>query len=62
VTTARLPPDARGVLTFRDRHLGVLSVWAHPHDPLLPGLAWACDPEAATPTLFPAALVPAWHA
>lgn len=49
-TTADLPPDVverRGILRLVDGEQTV-HVWRHPVDPLLPGLATACDAAALT--------------
>jgi hypothetical protein len=49
-TTADLPPDVverRGILRMVDGDQTV-HVWRHPVDPLLPGLATACDAAALT--------------
>ncbi|WP_336707587.1 phosphotransferase family protein [Oerskovia sp. USHLN155] len=49
-TTADLPPDVverRGILRLVDGEQTV-HVWRHPVDPLLPGLATACDPAVLT--------------
>ncbi|WP_139316081.1 hypothetical protein [Cellulosimicrobium sp. CUA-896] len=48
-TTASLPPEAVGPGVARlDDGERVLHVWRHPADPLLPGLAVACDPAELT--------------
>lgn len=53
MTTAVVPVGAPGVVSLSGPQRQTLSVWAHPRDPLLPGLAWATDPHAVSAALFP---------
>ncbi len=52
ITTAVVPAGARGVVSLSGPQRQRLSVWAHPLDPLLPGLAWATDANAVSAALF----------
>lgn len=52
VTSCPLPHPARGVMVFHRRGADALAAWAHPDDPLLPGLPAALDPATATPFAF----------
>ncbi|MBG6182215.1 hypothetical protein IWX65_000144 [Arthrobacter sp. CAN_A214] len=53
ITTAVVPVGAPGVVSLSGPQRQTLFAWAHPGDPLLPGLAWATDPKAVSPALFP---------
>ncbi|WP_144836650.1 phosphotransferase [Kocuria rosea] len=47
------PPAGTSPDLVRTRHEGVdLVAWRHPHDPWLPGLAWASSPEAVGREVF----------
>ncbi len=52
ITTAPLPRSAEGVAVFHRRGGDALSVWTHPHDPLLPGLPMALDTARVTRHAF----------
>ncbi|WP_051477115.1 phosphotransferase, partial [Arthrobacter sp. Br18] len=54
VTTAVLPSEAEGIVSLRGARQQTFSVWAHPRDPLLPGLVWATDPGAVSALFAPA--------
>jgi hypothetical protein len=45
-----IPPDAAGVVTLQSAD-GRVVAWRHPHDPALPALAAACDPDALAASL-----------
>lgn len=53
-TTASVPDTTTPAVRLRSAGPGVpaLTLWQHPHDPLLPGLGWACDPEAVAAEVF----------
>ncbi|MFI7494619.1 aminoglycoside phosphotransferase family protein [Kocuria sp. M4R2S49] len=51
------PPERSSTAAVRIRHEGVeLVAWRHPHDPWLPGLPWACSPEAVGREVFSSAV------
>lgn len=52
VTTRRVAGDFPRSVRLAGPGGTVLLVWSHPHDPLLPGLGWACDPRSVGPALF----------
>ncbi|MUK03184.1 aminoglycoside phosphotransferase family protein [Vibrio cholerae] len=52
ITTSPLPRASEGVAVFHRRGADALSVWAHPRDPLLPGLPMALDAARITGYAF----------
>ncbi|MEX5236787.1 aminoglycoside phosphotransferase family protein [Kocuria arenosa] len=51
------PPAGMSPDAVRTRHEGVdLVAWRHPHDPWLPGLAWASSPEVVGREVFSSAV------
>jgi hypothetical protein len=52
ITTSPLPRASEGVAVFNRRGADALSVWAHPRDPLLPGLPMALDAARITGYAF----------
>jgi aminoglycoside phosphotransferase len=52
ITSCAVPHPADGVVVFHRRGTDALAVWAHPADPLLPGLPLALDQERATALAF----------
>lgn len=53
-TTASVPETTTPVVRLRGDGPGIpaLTLWQHPHDPLLPGLGWACDSASVAADLF----------
>lgn len=53
-TTASVPETTTPVVRLRNSGPGApaLTLWQHPHDPLLPGLAWACGRELVAAGVF----------
>lgn len=53
-TTASVPETATPVVRLRSsgQDVPALTLWQHPHDPLLPGLAWACGSASVAAELF----------
>lgn len=53
-TTASVPETTTPVVRLAGSgdDVPALTLWQHPHDPLLPGLAWACNSEAVAAELF----------
>ncbi len=49
ITSCAIPHPTPRVAVFHRRGTDALSVWVHPADPLLPGLAFALDPARMTP-------------
>ncbi|NOJ58396.1 phosphotransferase [Arthrobacter sp. 260] len=52
ISTAALTAPAEGTVQLTGADGLALTVWRHPHDPLLPGLAWACDAAKVGAALF----------
>lgn len=52
ITSCSVPHPAPGLAVLHRRTADSLSVWLHPADPLLPGLAAALDPARMTPFAF----------
>lgn len=56
ISTASLPASTPATVQLSSPDDGAtLTVWQHPNDPLLPGLAWACDAASVGRALFPEA-------
>ncbi|MBP2215795.1 phosphotransferase [Arthrobacter sp. CAN_C5] len=52
ISTAALTAPADGTVKLTGADGLALTVWRHPHDPLLPGLPWACDSAKVGAALF----------
>lgn len=52
VTTGQVPGHPHRSVRLRGPKDEALLAWSHPHDPMLPGMSWACSAESVGAALF----------